>query len=124
MVDDDARICDSAIVGDLPDFVVGEGKNSVSAFSYPQLFLGESMEFLAHRWYPEVFQVRIMLEFFVLCNGFFCHRMDNTKTMLFNVDDGFRPLCVGGNLECLEAHDVVNGLDCYVAGQSCGDDSC
>ena len=49
---------------------------------------------------------------------------NSASVMLFDINDGFRPLCVGGNLECLEAHDVVNGLDCYVAGQSCGDDSC
>ena len=113
MVDEDA------IVGDQSDaivLVVLVKEDSVSAF--------RKMELFAHRWNPEVLQVRIMLQIFILCNCLFGNGMDNTKAVFFNVDDGSHPLRAGRNLAGLKANDVVNGLDGYNDGQASGDDAC
>jgi hypothetical protein len=41
--------------------------------------------------------------------------MDNSKTVLFNVDDGPGPLQIGGHLKGLKSHDVMYCLDGDVA---------
>ncbi len=111
MVNDDSRVCHGAICWYQSDCIAREKKDGVSAFCKTHLALCKPMEFLAHCWNPEVFENGVMLQLFILCNGFLCHGMDDTEAMLLDVDDGTRPLRAGSNLECFESHDVVHGLE-------------
>jgi hypothetical protein len=69
MTDDDTGRCDGPVLWDLANVIVREEKDGVSGLCDAGLPLGKAVEFLAHCWYPEVFQVGVVLEFLVLCNG-------------------------------------------------------
>jgi hypothetical protein len=69
-----------------------------------------------------MFEVGIMLQFLVLCYGYFGDRMDNSAAVLLNVNHGPSPLQIDGNLNCLNSHDVMHRLDGDVARQSRVDD--
>jgi hypothetical protein len=80
------------------------------------------MYLFAYFWYPEMFEVRIMLQFPVLCYGLLGDGMDNSAAVLLNVDDGPSPLKIGGYLNGLKSHDLMHCLDGDVAGQMRVDD--
>ncbi len=88
MVDDDTGICEGPVLRDLANVIVREEKDGVSGLCDAGLPLGKTVEFLAHCWYPEVFQVGVVLEFPVLCNGLFGDGMDNAETAVFNFNMG------------------------------------
>jgi hypothetical protein len=92
MFDDDSCICYGAICWYQSDCVVREKKDGVRSCCKTRLALYKPMEFLAHCWNPEVFEIGVVLQFFILCNGFLCHGMDDTKAMLLDVADWTRPL--------------------------------
>ncbi len=48
MVYDNARVGDGVVFGDVPDFIMGEKKDSVSANSGTYFSLHQPMEFLGH----------------------------------------------------------------------------
>ncbi len=111
MVDDNTGICDGPVLRDLANVIMREEKDGVSGLCDAGLPLGEAVEFLAHCWYPEVFQVGVLLEFPVLCNGLFGDGMDDAKTAVFNFNTGASPLQLGGHFGGFECYDVVNGLE-------------
>jgi hypothetical protein len=84
--------------------------------------LCQLMYLFAHRRDPEMFEVRIMLQFFVLCYGYLGNGMDNATAVLLDVNNGPSPLQIGGNLNCLKSHDVMHCFDGDVAGQLHVDD--
>ncbi len=43
--------------------------------------------------------------------------MDNAAAVLLDVNDGPSPLQIGGDLNCLESHDVMHCLDGDVVGK-------
>jgi hypothetical protein len=45
------------------------------------------MKFLGHCRYPKFFEIQIVHEFGVLCDGFFGHMIDDTIAHLFNIDN-------------------------------------
>ncbi len=71
---------------------MGEEENCVGSCGDSCFALGEMMEFLAHCWHPEVLEVWIMLQFFILCDGLLGNRTDYSETMFFDVDDRAGPL--------------------------------
>ncbi len=111
MVDDNTGICDGPVLRDLANVIVREEKDGVSGLCDAGLPLGKAVEFLTHCWYPEVFQVGVVLEFPVLRNGLFGDGMDDTKTAVFNFNRGVGPLRLGGHFGGFKLHDVVNGLE-------------
>ncbi len=86
MVYDNARIGDSAVFGDAPDFVMGEKKDSVSANSGTFFSLRQPMEFLGYCRYPKLTADWIMHELGVLCDGFFGHKGNNPIVYFLGVD--------------------------------------
>ncbi len=64
-----------------------------------------------------------MLQLLVLCYGLLGDGMDNSASVLFNVDDGPRLLQIGGYLNGLKSHDVMHCLDGDVAKQTRVDDT-
>ncbi len=62
MVDDNARVGDSAVLGDTPDFVKGEKKDSVSGKGDTFFSLHQPMKFLEHCRYPKCFEIWIVHE--------------------------------------------------------------
>ncbi len=69
-----------------------KGKDGVSGFYDVRFPLGKAVELLAHCWHPEVFEVGVVLEFTILCDGLFGDGMDNSEADFFNVDDVSCPL--------------------------------
>jgi hypothetical protein len=69
-------------------------KDGVSGFCDARFLLGEAVALLAHCWHPdpEVFEVGVVLEFPILCNGLFGDGMDNSEADFFNVNVGSCPL--------------------------------
>ena len=63
MVDDDSCICYSAICWYQSDCVVREKKDGVRSCCKTRLALYKPMEFLAHCWNPEVFEIGVVLQF-------------------------------------------------------------
>ncbi len=61
MVNHNARICFHVVCVDAPNLFVREEEDSVGSFGDTFFALGETMDFLAHCRYPEVFEVRVML---------------------------------------------------------------
>jgi hypothetical protein len=92
IVDDDTSICNCLVFGDVLYFIVRKEKNGVSGFRDARFPLGEAVELLAHCWHPEVFEVRGVLEFPLLCDGLFGDGMDDSEADFFDVDDGSCPL--------------------------------
>ncbi len=84
--------------------------------------LCQSMYHFAHCLYPEMFEVKIMLQFLVLCYGLLGDGMDNSAAVFLNVKDGPSLLQISGYLNGLKSHDVMHCLDGYVAGQTRVDD--
>jgi hypothetical protein len=75
------------------------------------------MYLFAYFWYPEMFEVRIMLQFLVLCYGYLGDGMDNAAVVLLDVNDGPNPLQLGCHFEGFESHDVMHSLDGNVTRQ-------
>ncbi len=50
-----------SVVGDMSNFIVREKEDGVGSFGDTRFALGEAMDFLAKCWYPEIFEVGIML---------------------------------------------------------------
>jgi hypothetical protein len=92
MVNHNASICYRAVCGDAPNLFVREEEDSVGRLGDTFFALGKSMDFLAHCWYPEVFEVRVMLSLFILSDGLLGHKMSNTKTVFFNINVWPSPL--------------------------------
>jgi hypothetical protein len=92
MVDDDTSIGNCLVFGDVAYFIVRKEKDGVSGFRDARFPLGKVVELLAHRWHPEVFEIRVVLEFTILCDGLFGCGMDDSEADFFNVDDGSCPL--------------------------------
>ncbi len=88
MVDDDTSICNCSVFGDVLYFIMRKEKDGVSGFCDARFPLGKAVELLAHCWHPEVFEVGIMLEFPIFCDGLFGDKMDDSKADFFNVNDG------------------------------------
>jgi hypothetical protein len=93
MVDDNTSIRNCSVFGDVAYFIVRKEKDDGSGFHDARFPLGEVVELLAHCWHPEVFEVRVVLEITILCDGLFGDGMDDSEADLFNVDaDGSCPL--------------------------------
>jgi hypothetical protein len=86
MVNCNACVGDGAVLGDVPDFVIGEKKESVSGNSDTFFSLRQPMKFLGLCRYPKWFEDRIIDELGVLLDGLFGHRVDNTVAHFLNVD--------------------------------------
>ncbi len=61
MINHNAGVRYYSISGDKADFFVGQEENGVSPFGESLFTLGKEVDFLAHRRYPDNFQVWIML---------------------------------------------------------------
>ena len=88
MVDEDTSIPNCLVFGDVAYCIVRKEKDGVSGFRDARFPLSKGVELFAHHWHPEVFEVRVVLEFTILCNSLFGDGMDNSKADFFNVDDG------------------------------------
>ena len=77
MVYDNSRVGDGAVFGDMPDFSMGEKKDSVSANSGTYFSLRQPIEFLGHCRYPKWTEDLIIHELGVLCDGLFGYRVNN-----------------------------------------------
>ncbi len=82
-----ARVGDGAVLGDMPDFVMGEKKDSVSGNGDILFSLRKSMKLLGHCRYPKFVEIWIIHELGVLCDGLFGHGVDDTIAHLFDIDD-------------------------------------
>ncbi len=87
------------------------------------LSLRKSMKFLGHCRYSKFFEIQIVHELCVFCDGLFGHRVDNTIAHLFGNDDvakAVRRLVEGSgdglHRRCGECKvdDMVEGLACNV----------
>ena len=92
MVNDDTSIRDCLVFGDVAYFIMRKKKDDVSGHRGTRFLLGKAVELLAHCWHPEVFEVGVMLEFPILCDGLFGDGMDNSEADLFDVNEGACPL--------------------------------
>jgi hypothetical protein len=92
MFDDGTNIRNCLVFGVVLYFIVRKEKDGVSGFCDARFPLGEAVELLAHCWHPEVFKVRVMLEFPILCDGLFGDGMDDSEADFFDVNDGSCPL--------------------------------
>ncbi len=114
-----AHLGDSAVLGDAPDFVMGEKKECVSGNSDTFFSLHQPMKFLGHCRHPKWFEDQIIHEHGVLCDGLFGHRVDNIIAHFIdvhNVVNGIGRLGEGlwdcihrGCIEC-KVDDMVEGL--------------
>ncbi len=92
MINDDTSIRNCSVFGDVLYFIARKEKDGFSGFCVARFPLGKAVAFLAHCWHPKVFEVGVMLEFPILCDGLFDDGMDNSKADVFDVDDGSCPL--------------------------------
>ncbi len=92
MINDDTSIRNCSVFGDVLYFTVRKENDGVSGFCDARFPLGKVVELLAHCWHPLVFDVGVVLEFPILCDGLFGDGMDNSEADFFNVDDGSCPL--------------------------------
>jgi hypothetical protein len=92
MVDNNASIRDCLIFVGVLYFIVRKEKDGVSGLCDARFPLGKAVELLAHRWHPEVFEGRVMLDFPILCDGLFGDGMDISEADLFDVNEGACPL--------------------------------
>ncbi len=114
MVNDNVHGGDCAILGNAPDFVMGEKKDSVSGNSGTFFSLCQPM-----MWYPKWTEDQIVHELGVLCDGLFGHGVDDTVAHFLNVDtvenaigrlgEGLRDHIHRGCVEC-KVDDMVEGL--------------
>ncbi len=56
-----SSICYSSVVGDMLNLIVGEEEDGVGSFGDTRFALGKAMNFFAYCWYPEIFEVGIIL---------------------------------------------------------------
>ncbi len=123
MIDDNPIIkSDFPVSRDVTNFFGGKEEDCVSPIGDAWFALCQPMDFFAHYWYPGMIEVRIMLQFLVLCYGLLGDGMDSSKAVLFDVNDGPSPLQIGGCLNGLKSHGVMHCLDGNVAGQMRVDD--
>jgi hypothetical protein len=61
MVNHNASIHYRVICGSAPNLFVREEEDSVGSLGDTFFALEKRMDFLAHCWYPKVFEVRVML---------------------------------------------------------------
>jgi hypothetical protein len=87
IVNYNARAGDGLVFGDVPDFVMGEEKDSVSGNSDTFFSLRQPMKFLGHCRYPKWFEDRISHELGVVYDGLFGNRVDKTVAHFLNVDN-------------------------------------
>ncbi len=119
MANYNAQVGDSAVLGDAPDFVVGENKDRGSGNSDTFFSLHQPMKFLGYCMYPKWFEDRIIHELGVLCDGLFSHGVDDTIVHFLNVDtvenaigrlgEGLWDCIHMGFVEC-KVNDTVEGL--------------
>ncbi len=86
MVNYNAHVGNGAVLGDAPDFVMGEKKGSVSGNSDTLFSLRQCMKFLGYCRYPKWFEDRIIHELGVLCDGLFGYGVDNNVAHFLDVD--------------------------------------
>jgi hypothetical protein len=123
MIDGNSTIRDCPVGRDVPNLFGGKEEECVGPIGDAWFSLCQSMNLFAHCQYPEMFEVRIMLQFLVLYYGLLGEGMDNTSAVLINVNDGLSPLQIGGDLNCLKSHDKMHCLDGDVARRTCVDDT-
>ncbi len=66
MINDNVGVHYCSIGRDKSDFFVGQEENGASPFGDTLCTLGQMVDFLAYCWYPDNFQVRIMLYFYIV----------------------------------------------------------
>jgi hypothetical protein len=98
MVYDNAGVGDGAVFGDVPDFVMGEKQDSVSASSDTFFSLRQLMEFLGYCRYPKWTEDWILHELGVLCDGFFDHGVNNPAAHLLRINTAEDAIGQPGNL--------------------------
>jgi hypothetical protein len=87
-VDDNTSLGNCLVFGDVAYFIARKEKDGVSGFCDTRFPLGKVVELLACCLHPDVFEVGVMLEFIILCDGLFGDGMDDSESDFFNVDDG------------------------------------
>ncbi len=87
MVDYSAYIGDGVVLGDMPDFFMGEKKDSVSGNSDTFFSLRQPMKFLGHCRHPKFFEIQIVHELGVFCDGLFGHGVDDTIALFLDIDN-------------------------------------
>ncbi len=87
MANYNARVGDGAVLGDAPDFVMKEKKDSVSGNSDTFFFLCQPVKFLGHCRYPKCFEDQIFHELGVLHDGCFGHGVDDTVAHFLDVNN-------------------------------------
>jgi hypothetical protein len=117
MIDDNLTIRDCLVGRDVPNLFGRKEEDCVGPIGDAWFSLCQSMYLFAHPWYPEMFEVGIMLQFLVLCYGYLGDGMDTATEVLLDVNDGPSPLRIGGNLNFLKSHHVMHSLDGDVARQ-------
>jgi hypothetical protein len=122
-INGNSTVRDCPVNRDVPNLFGGQEEGCVGPIGDNWFALCQSMYLFAHSRYPKMLEVRIVLQFFVLCYGLLGDGMDNTTAVLLNVNDGPSPLQIGGDLNCLKSHDVMHCLDGDVARQTCVDDT-
>ncbi len=81
MINDNLTICDCPVGRDVPNLFGGKEEDCVGPIGDTWFALCQSIYLFAHCWYPEIFEVRIMLQYLVLCYGLLGDGMDNTSMM-------------------------------------------
>jgi hypothetical protein len=120
MINDNLTIRDCLVSRDVANLFGGKEEDCVGPIGDARFALCQSMYLFAYCQDPEMFEVRIMLQFPVLCYGLLNDGMDNAAAVVLNVNDGPSPLQIGGDLK---SHDVMHCLDGDVAGQMGVDDT-
>jgi hypothetical protein len=123
MIDDNSTTRDCLVGRYVPNLFGGKEEVCVGPIGDTWFALCQLMYLFAHCRYPEMFEVRIMLQFLVLCYGLLGDMMDNATAVLLDVNDGPSPLQIGGDLNCIKSHDVMHCLDGDVARQTCVNDT-
>ncbi len=123
MINDNLTIRDCPVGRDVRNLFWGKEEDCVGPIGDAWFVLCQSMYLFAHCRYPEILEVRIMLQFLELCYGLLGDGMDNAAAVLLDVNDWPSRLQIGGNLNCLKSHDVMHCLDGDVAKQTRVDDT-
>ncbi len=87
MVGYNARVGNSTVLGDMPDFIIGEKKDSVSGNGDNFFSLCQPMKLLGHCRYPKYFEIWIVHELGVFCDGLYGQGVDNTIIHFLNIDN-------------------------------------
>jgi hypothetical protein len=77
MIDDNSTISDCPVSRDVPNLFGRKEEDCVGPIGDAWFSLCQLMYLFAHCRDPEMFEVRIMLQFFVLCYGYLGDGMDN-----------------------------------------------